>query len=252
MLYCNETAETIAQHQLAISVIIPTWNEADNIEKAISEIIKTLESNKISYEIIVADDNSKDGTKEKVASIRDKQHKPIALLNRDPPPGFGYSIRDAIRMANGEMSVVMMADLSDDPKFLPEMKQKFDEGCDVIVGSRFVPGAKTYDYPFLKMLSNRLFNTTIRIFFWTSIRDTSNAFKAFRTAEINQVPIDSRGFEVSAEMMLRMLIKKKKICEIPVTWTDRTAGQAKFKLYNTFINYFILFLKMLKLRYLGK
>jgi glycosyltransferase involved in cell wall biosynthesis len=186
-----------------------------------------------------------------VAAIRDRQHKPITLLNRDPPPGFGYSIRDAIRMANGQLSVVMMADLSDDPKFLPEMKQRFDEGYDVIVGSRFLPGAKTYNYPFLKMMSNRLFNNMVRLFFWTGIKDTSNAFKAFRTSEITQVPIESRGFEVSAEMMLRMLIRKKKICEIPVTWTDRTAGQAKFKLYNTSINYFILFIKMLRHKYLG-
>ena len=233
---------------LDISVIVPTWNEKENIEKAINEISKTLEKSKISYEIIVADDNSVDGTKEIVSKIKNPL---IKLLNRKPPYGFGYSIREGVEIAKGNVIVIMMADLSDDPNFLPLMKQKIDEGCDVVVGSRFLKGSKVYDYPFLKMLSNRLFNNMVRLFFWISIRDTSNAFKAFRAEKVKGIKIESRGFEVSAEMMLRLLTKKAKICEIPVNWINREKGQAKFKLYNTFTNYFILFLKMLKLAYLG-
>ena len=230
-----------------VSVIIPTWNEKENIAKTIDAISKALGENKMAYEIIVADDNSTDGTKDIVTKIKNPS---VKLLNRNPPYGFGYSIREAVQNSHGEMIAVMMADLSDDPTFLVKMKEKIDQGYDVVVGSRFLKGSKVYDYPFLKMVSNRLFNNIVRLFFWTEIKDTSNAFKAFRANRVKEIKIESRGFEVSAEMMLRLKIEKAKICEIPVTWTDREKGQAKFKLYNTFINYFILFLKMVKLAYL--
>ena len=98
--------------------------------------------------------------------------------------------------------------------------------------------------------TQRLFNISVQICFLTGINDTSNAFKMFRTKLVRDLPIDSRSFTVSAEMMLRMKIAGYKICQIPVTWTDRTEGMAKFRLRNTFYNYFLLLLRMLKLQYI--
>ncbi len=233
-----------------ISVIIPTWNEGENIEITLEKVSSQLAQDNLSYEILVIDDDSKDGTQEKVQKFS-LSNSSIRLIKHPPPRSFGYSVRDGIQLAKGELSVILMADLSDDPKFIKEMWTKYKEGFDVIVGSRFLKGSKNYKYPFLKMLCNRIFNIAIMIGLFTGIRDTSNNFKAFNTYKAKQIPLTVKGFEVAAELMLKMLIKKNKVCEIPVTWTDRTAGKAKFKLYKTFINYFLLFLRTLKLVYFG-
>lgn len=233
-----------------MSVIVPTRNEEECVEGTLEKIAGALEKAKIGYEILVMDDNSRDRTKGIVGRIAEKNPK-IKLVNREEPYGFGYSIRDGIRMAKGKYSVIMMADLSDDLGALPKIKEKMDAGCDVVVCSRFMKGSEVRRYPFLKMLSNRLFNWTVGVAFNLGTGDASNAYKCFRTEMARELPIESRGFQVSAEILIRMKLKKAKICEIPASWEDRSAGEAKFKLRNTFISYFVLFLKMLKLAYLG-
>ena len=235
---------------ISLSVIVPTRNESECVEKTLGKIAEALENGGIGYEILVMDDNSRDGTKEKVAKLAEKNPN-IRLVNRSEPYGFGYSIRDGIRMAKGEYSVIMMADLSDDPELLPKIKEKMDAGCDAVVCSRFMKGSEVRRYPFLKMVSNRLFNWTVGIAFNLGTGDASNAYKCFRTAIARGLPVESRSFQVSAEILIRMRLKKAKICEIPAGWEDRSAGEAKFRLGNTFISYFVLFLKMLRLAYLG-
>jgi len=234
-----------------ISVILPTRNEAEGIADCISKISDTLVKQKLSYEILVMDDDSADGTKNIVSKLS-KTNKNIRLVNRSPPYGFGYSIRDGIQLADSKMTAIMMADLSDNPVFLRNMKEKLDEGCDCVNGSRFVKGSKIIGYSPLKYLSNRMFNIAVMAGFFTGVTDTSNNFKAFRTDRAKTVKLDSRGFEVGAELMLKMLVNKMKICEVPVTWEDRTSGTAKFRLRSNFIKYFLLFLKMLKYSYLDR
>ncbi len=234
-----------------ISIIIPTWNEAESISGTLEKICTQLKSDALSHEILVMDDNSSDGT-EKIVSRLTKKYPEIKFIAHAPPRSFGYSLRDGIKMARGKMAVIMMADLSDDPAAIRTMWEKYRQGYDFIVGSRFIKDSVVHDYPFLKMVSNRMFNIAVMIGFFTGIRDTSNNFKAFDAEKAKAILLDSKGFEVGAELMLRMLIKKARICEIPVSWSDRTGGMSKFKLHNTFIKYFLLFLRMLKLAYFGK
>lgn len=234
-----------------ISVILPTRNEAGGIAECINKIFGTLEREKMTYELLIMDDESTDGTKDIVNKLS-KTNGNIRLVNRSPPYGFGYSIRDGIQLASGEMTAIMMADLSDNPTFLAAMKEKIDGGCDCVNGSRFLKGSRIIGYSPLKYLSNRMFNIAVMVGFFTGVTDTSNNFKAFRTEKAKEIKPNSRGFEVGAELMLRMLVNNMKICEVPVTWEDRTSGTAKFRLRNNFIKYFMLFLRMLKYSYFDR
>jgi dolichol-phosphate mannosyltransferase len=236
---------------LDISIILPTRNETDGIAKCINKISDTLEKQNLTYELLIMDDESTDGTKDVVAKLSGS-NKNIRLVNRSPPYGFGYSIRDGIQMANGKMAAIMMADLSDNPAFLASMKERIDTGCDCVNGSRFLKGSKITGYSTVKYISNRMFNIAVMAGFFTGVTDTSNNFKAFRTDKAKKVTLDSRGFEVGAELMLKMLINGMNICEVPVTWEDRASGTAKFRLRNNFIKYFLLFLKMLKYSYFDR
>ncbi|MDD5096260.1 MAG: glycosyltransferase family 2 protein [Candidatus ainarchaeum sp.] len=233
-----------------MTVIVPTRNEAECVEGTLGKIARACEKARIDYEILVMDDGSKDGTKDIVAGIAAKNGN-VRLINRSEPYGFGYSIRDGIRMASGKYAAIMMADLSDDPGLLPKIKERMDKGCDAVVCSRFMKGSEVRRYPFLKMASNRLFNWTVGIVFNLGTGDASNAYKCFRVGKAKGLPVESRGFQVSAEILIRMKLAGARICEIPASWEDRSAGEAKFRLGNTFISYFVLFLKMFKLAYLG-
>src|SRR3989344_1120592 len=136
-----------------ISIIIPTKNESGCIGDTLRAVSQQLKRDRLSYEILVVDDASDDGTQEK-AFAESRRDRGIRLIRHPAPHAFGYSLRDGVKLAKGKMLVVMMADLSDDPKYLKQMWRKMNEGSatvqqlgrrrtksggyDVIGGSRFL------------------------------------------------------------------------------------------------------------------
>ena len=233
-----------------VSIIIPTKNESECIGETLRAVSGQLRRDRLSYEILVVDDASDDGTQAIVEKFY-SHDKGIRLIRHPPPHAFGYSLRDGVKAAKGKMLVVMMADLSDDPKYLKQMWRKMNEGHDVVSGSRFLRGSSMSSYSAAKLLSNRLFNLAVQVFLLSpGVSDSSNNFKAFRASAAKKVPIVSAGFEAGAELFLRMLIAGAKTTEIPVSWADRTGGAAKFRLKGAVLKYFGLFVRMFTLKYL--
>ena len=234
-----------------ISIIIPTKNESGCIGDTLRAVSQQLKRDRLSYEILVVDDASDDGTQEK-ALAESRRDRGIRLIRHPAPHAFGYSLRDGVKLAKGKMLVVMMADLSDDPKYLKQMWRKMNEGADVVAGSRFLPGSRLSSYSAAKLLSNRLFNLAVQVFLLSpNVSDSSNNFKAFRASAAKKVPLESAGFEAGAELFLRMLISGARTAELPVSWADRTIGKANFRLKGAVLKYFGLFVRMMKLKYLG-
>jgi len=233
-----------------VSILIPTRNEFANIEKALESVSEAMKRDGIEYEVLVIDDGSNDGTVEKTQRVA-AANQNIRLIQRKPPYGFGNSIRDGIALAKGDACVVLMADLSDDPELIAQMKKEMDSGADMVIGSRFVNGAKISGYPFAKMASNRAFNLAIQVGLLSGVTDSSNAFKMFRTEIAREIALESKGFEISAELTAKFIIRKAKIKEIPASWKDREGGEAKFKLGKESGRYFGLYLNILKKAYLG-
>lgn len=234
-----------------ISIIIPTRDEAANIKTALDKTAAAMKAAKLEYEILVMDDGSKDSTIDIVKKAA-ATNKSIVPVQRAAPYGFGISICDGIKRAKGDACVVLMADLSDDPALIPIMKQKMDQGADMVIGSRFLSGAKISGYPFAKMASNRAFNLAIQVGLLTGVKDSSNAFKMFRTGIARSLTLNSQGFEISAEITAKFIIRKAKIVEIPANWAEREGGEAKFKLGKESSRYFRLYLDIIKSAYFGK
>ncbi len=234
-----------------VSIIIPTKNEAGCIGETLQKTAQQLRKDGLSYEILVVDDASSDGTQGIVRKFSAKD-RCVRLVAHPPPHAFGYSVRDGIRLARGKAVAIMMADLSDDPRFLLPMWQKLQEGYDAVLGSRFLPGSKIYGYSPLKLLSNRLFNLAVRVMLLSGTSDSSNSYKMLHSDVAKGLPLESRGFEVGPELLLRLLVMKAKMAEIPVSWSDRMQGSAKFHLGSAAWSYFFLFLRMLHLAYFGK
>lgn len=213
-----------------LSVCIPAYNEEENIGKTIDAVSQALISAGIPYEFVIANDNSTDAT-ENVIRNRMEAGIPIRLVNRIPPGGFGRAIRSCLSHFQGDIVVVVMADLSDDPADIIKYYKKMNEGYDAVFGSRFMAGAVVKDYPTLKLIANRLGNWLIQVLFRTKHNDLTNAFKAYRGEAIRSImPFYSSHFNITIEISVGLLTRGFKIAAVPVNWYGRTWGQANFKI----------------------
>jgi dolichol-phosphate mannosyltransferase len=214
-----------------LSIIIPAYNEEKNIAECINELQATLrEKYEIPYEIIVVNDNSKDRT-EDVVRAEMAANESIRLVNRKPPGGFGRAVRSGLEEVRGDVVVVYMADLSDDPEDVVAYYKKIQEGYDCVFGSRFIRGSKVVHYPILKLVVNRIVNRCIQVMFWTRFNDLTNAFKAYQTEVIRDCgPYHASHFNLTLEMSLGALVRNYNIAQIPISWSGRTWGSSNLRI----------------------
>ncbi|MBN8220774.1 MAG: glycosyltransferase family 2 protein [Spirochaetes bacterium] len=214
-----------------LSVVIPAYNEEQNIGPTVTEIAAKLKGAMIPYEIIVVNDNSRDATPDVVRALQ-KKDRNIKLVNRMPPGGFGRAVRSGLESISGDIATIVMADLSDDPEDIIRYYRLIaDEGYDAVFGSRFMRGAKVVEYPLVKLYVNRIVNKMMQILFWTKHNDLTNAFKAYRTDVIRSVlPLHGAHFNITIELSLSVLIRRYKIAACPIRWYGRKWGQSNLKL----------------------
>ena len=226
-----------------LSVCIPAYNEEGNIGKTIETVSAVLRENSIPFEIVIANDNSKDKTE---AVIRSKMEEgfPIRLINRIPPGGFGRALRSCLDHFQGDIVVIVMADMSDDPQDIVRYYKLINLGYDAVFGSRFIKGSVVTDYPKVKLIANRLGNILIQILFGTKHNDLTNSFKAYRAEAVRSiVPLYSSHFNLTIELSLGILTRGFKIAQMPINWYGRTWGRANFKIRELGRRYFATLLK---------
>ena len=212
---------------MKISVVIPAHNEKGNLRELIEQLVVSPIPEESKIEIVLVDDNSSDGTGTIVDSL-ENEYEFIRVIHRKGKPGFGLALREGFKAATGDIIIPFMADFSDDFNDIPKLLQKISEGYDVAFGSRFINGGQIEDYPFLKLLCNRAFNIFVRTIFKFEIRDVTNAFKAYKKEVLQQINIESTGFEICAEIPIKAYINSYKMVEVPTTWSGRKRGIAKF------------------------
>jgi dolichol-phosphate mannosyltransferase len=216
---------------MKLSVVIPAYNEERNIVACIKELQRVLRDKyQLAHEVLVVNDNSQDATEELVLQEM-KEDPSIRLVKRRAPGGFGRAIRAGLDAVRGDVVVIYMADLSDDPEDVVAYYRKIEEGYDCVYGSRFIKGSQVTNYPRLKLIVNRIVNFVIRILFWTRFNDLTNAFKAYRTEVIRDCgPFRASHFNLTIEMSLSALIRRYHIAQIPIRWYGRTAGVSTLNL----------------------
>lgn len=226
----NTTAKSYAKKPV-LSVIIPAYNEEQNIAPTVKAITEKLRAEKIPYEIVVVNDNSKDKTPQVVRTLQ-KKDRAIKLVNRTPPGGFGRAVRSGLENFSGDIATIVMADLSDDPDDIVQYYRLIaEQGYDAAFGSRFVKGAKVTDYPKLKLFVNRIVNKMLQLMFWTRHNDLTNAFKAYRADVIRScMPFKGAHFNITIEISLSVLIRRYRIAVCPIRWYGRKWGQSNLKL----------------------
>jgi dolichol-phosphate mannosyltransferase len=244
MLEQKRLADWLSDYQPdMLSIIIPAYNEAGHIENTINDIASTLRKKNILHEILIINDNSQDETENILKSVSSKYSEVHYLNNPPPNNGYGYAVRYGLEMFQGEIVAIMMADGSDSPTDLIRFYEKINEGYDCVFGSRFIPGGETIDYPWPKLMLNRLANLAIQFLFITPCNDITNAFKMFRRDVIAGVqPLLSNHFNLTVELPLKALVRKYKYAVVPNSWYNRKEGVSKFNIKEMGSRYvFIIF-----------
>ena len=216
---------------MKLSIVIPAHNEEQNIGRCLDDLYGVIwEQHLIPHEIIVVNDNSSDGTAEVLRS-RMGQYDNIRVVTRTTLGGFGRAIRSGLEAVTGDVVVICMADLSDDPHDIVAYYRKINEGYDCVFGSRFMKGSHVDNYPFVKLVVNRVVNSCIRLLFRTRFNDLTNAFKAYRTSVLRDCgPFRSSHFNITLELSLSALIRNYNIAQIPISWHGRTWGSSNLRL----------------------
>ena len=225
-----------------LSIVIPARNEESCIEHTIQSIISSLEQHNIPHEILVVNDNSNDQTENVLKNIC-SQNRQVRYINNHHPKGYGFAVRCGLENFQGDAVVLVMADGSDDPKNILDYYYKLQEGYDCVFGSRFIKGGKVVDYPFSKLILNRLYNYFVQVIFGIRFNDITNAFKIYRREVIKGIyPLESDHFNLTVEMPLKAILRGYSYTTIPITWRNRSKGNSKFKVRELGARYlFILF-----------
>jgi dolichol-phosphate mannosyltransferase len=209
-------------------VILPTYNEAENLERIVAAVLEQLPE---SGRILVVDDNSPDGTGE-IADGLAASNDAISVLHRAQKEGLGPAYLAGFRVAldGGAARIVEMdADFSHDPAYLPKLIGAADH-YDLVIGSRYVPGGGVSDWGPMRRFISRGGSTYARIALGLPVRDLTGGFKCFRREVLEAIDLDTieaRGYAFQVETTYRALKAGFRVVEIPIVFRDRTDGTSK-------------------------
>ncbi len=223
-----------------MSVVIPARDEEGNIATTVEGLHQELVASEVPHEIVVVDDGSTDRTWEILQDLAVRIEELVPVRNTGLH-GYGRAVVRGLDAYSGDAVAIMMADRSDDPKDVVEYWRRLNDGWECVFGSRFVQGGGVTDYPWLKLRVNRLANGFLRRMFRFSLNDTTNAFKAYRRTVIDGCrPFLSPHFNLTIEMPLKSIVRGYSWTVVPVTWRNRTHGEAKLKMKEMGSRYFFI------------
>tara|TARA_B100000965_G_scaffold402933_1_gene429975 strand:- start:4911 stop:5624 length:714 start_codon:yes stop_codon:yes gene_type:complete len=211
-----------------LSIIIPARNEADNLGD-ILDYFNTNLSN-VEFELILVNDFSDDETLIKAKKIFEGKSN-FRIIDNDKK-GLGGAINLGIKNARGERIAITMADLSDSADDLIKYNNlMIEKNLDAVLGSRFLKDSLVKDYPFQKLVLNRIFNFVVSLLFWNKFNDYTNAFKIYKKSVlIELLPLVSESFNIFLEIPLKIISRNYKYEIIPISWFGRKKGKAKFQI----------------------
>ncbi len=211
-------------------VIIPTYNERENIERLIP-VLLDLDPR---LEVLIVDDSSPDGTAE-VAREWGRRTGRVKVLERPAKMGMGSAYVEGMSKALEEgydPIITMDADFSHDPKYIPQMLKAVEE-ADVAVGSRYVKGGGTKGWPLKRRLLSRAANLYARMVLGLPLKDVTGSFRCYRAhalRKLNLKSLSAKGFVFNVEIVYRLLKAGCKLVEVPIVFVERERGRSKMSL----------------------
>jgi dolichol-phosphate mannosyltransferase len=209
-----------------LAIIIPVYNEAENIRATLTAIEKSVHTR---HKVFIVYDFDEDTTLP-VARKLQQEGLPVEFL-KNPVRGVVSAIKTGLRNASGDYLLVTMADMSDDYSVVDTMCEMMSQGSDLVCGSRYMKGGRQVGGPLIKKTISRLVGLSLRLIARLPTRDVTNSFKLYRKSMVDGFTIESDGgFEIGMELVVKAHFNGFRVTEVPCTWTDRTQGQSRFKI----------------------
>ncbi len=230
-----------------ILVVMPTYNEKDNIERIVPAVLSQDER----IDMLIVDDSSPDGTGEIVDRIAESNPR-VDVIHREGKQGLGTAYVRGFKysLENGyDLTFEMDADFSHDPAYLPKVIAAAEEGYDLIVGSRWVHGGGIEDWPKSREILSRLASMYSKLVTWMPVHDTTAGFQAFRRRVFENLNLDgirSDGYSFQIETKFKVWRKGFRIKEIPIIFKDREHGVSKINRKIVYEAFFIVWLLRLE------
>jgi len=208
---------------LTLSVIIPCYNEAESIE----EVLERVEAVNIAHEIVIVDDGSTDGTRDILARIEAENRPNVRILYHDHNQGKGAAIVTGFAAATSDVFLIQDADFEYDPREYPTLLKPIEEGiATVVYGSRFLGGPRKA-MNFWNMVANRGLTLATNLLFNAILSDMETCYKVFRAEVVQDMHIRSRRFDFEPEITAKVLKKRIRIYEVPISYNGREWDEGK-------------------------
>lgn len=222
-----------AEGEPKVCVVIPTYNERENIGPLIERVLTVASENRLNLEILVVDDNSPDGTGDLVEELS-KKRSSVHLLRRPGKLGLGSAYKDGFSKAmeelGAEILVEMDADGSHNPKYLPAITGKILEGFDVVVGSRYISGGSVQGWGLKRKLTSSGANFLARWICGVKVKDSTSGYRAFKAEALKLIGLEklsSSGFAFQVEALFWAGRLGLRLGEVPIVFVNRVKARSK-------------------------
>jgi dolichol-phosphate mannosyltransferase len=216
----------VTQGIKTVTVVIPTYHEVDSIPHLVQRLSALRDSSGLEIDVLLMDDDSRDGSAELVASLALPW---LQLITRTTNRGLSYAVLDGFKLSGAETLVVMDADLSHPPEKIPELLAALDSGVDIAVGSRFADGGSTADnWGLLRWLNSRV--ATLLALPLTTLSDPMSGFFAIRRATVlaGGSDLNPIGYKILLELIIKCHCGR--VVEVPIHFDDRRFGESKLSI----------------------
>jgi dolichol-phosphate mannosyltransferase len=208
--------------------VLPTYDESANLE----EVVRRIRASSPEVDVLIVDDNSPDGTGEIADRLSVSHSGRVFALHRESKQGLGRAYAAAFRrvLAEGYDTIIQMdADLSHDPAAIPELLRRLED-CDLVLGSRYVPGARIVNWGFKRLLLSRLAGVYVRLATGIPFTDPTGGFKCWRRAALEAVPLArcvGVGYVFQVETTYHAFRAGFRVEEAPIVFCERKLGRSK-------------------------
>lgn len=223
---------------MEVSLIIPMYNEEDNVIITLNEVKKVLQTYE-SYQIVAVDDGSSDRTLdllEKYAS----ENPELVVLKHPVNMGMGRALRTGFEKAEGDVIITLDADLSYEPQYIHQLVQELHENhLDIVIGSQYMAGGETEDIPFIRLFVSKMANKIVGYALDKNISTVTGILRAYRKEVIDSIEIEASGTEINPEILSKAIAIGFEVKEIPVKLKGRKLGESKVQFRSTTISHLL-------------